>query len=128
MKIFQNQIIRFILVGLFNTLHHYIWYLLFLYLIGLSYLISHMVAFVLSLIGSFFLNTYYTYRTKPTLKKFFQFPLTYVVNFTVTTTSVYYFVEIFDWNPNISPLLASLVAIPFTFFISKKILVPKSKS
>jgi putative flippase GtrA len=127
MKTIHKQLIRFVIVGFINTFHYYILYLLFMHLIKLHYLLSHLLAFVLSMIGSFLMNTYFTYHTKPTLKKFLQFPLTYLVNITVTTGSVYIFVDICGFDKHISPLLASLIAIPFTFLVSKKILLSSSK-
>ncbi len=125
MKVFNNQIIRFVIVGGLNTLNYYLLYLCFLHLIHIPYLYSHILAFILSMIGSFFMNTLFTYGTKPTWKKFFQFPLTYVVNVSITTSSVYILVDLLHYDKNISPLIASLIAIPFTFILSKKILVSK---
>ena len=85
-------------------------------------MVAHILAFFISMIGSFYLNSYFTYKTKPTLKKFLQFPLTYVVNFTVTTLGIFILVDVLKLNENISPLLASGIAIPFTFIVSKMIL------
>ncbi|MBS7532019.1 YfhO family protein [Hazenella sp. IB182353] len=118
--------VRFIIVGFINTFNYYVCYLFFLHVFHLNYLMSHLIAFVLSMIGSFLLNSYYTYRTKPTLKKALKFPLTYVVNVSVTTSSLYVLVDLLALDENISPLIASIIAIPFTFLISKKILVQKN--
>jgi putative flippase GtrA len=127
MKTTHRQLIRFVVVGFINTLNYYILYLLFIHGLKFNYLLSHLLAFVLSMMGSFFMNTYFTYHTKPTLKKFLQFPFTYLVNITVTTVSIYIFVDICGFDQHISPLLASLIAIPFTFLVSKKILLSSSK-
>lgn len=121
-------LLRFCLVGVVNTGTYYGLYLLFLHVFGWVYLISHISAFVLSMIGSYFMNTYFTYKTKPSFKKFFQFPLTYAVNIMVTTSGVYVFVDWLGIDENIAPLLASIVAIPFTYIVSKKILVDRSDS
>ena len=123
-----KQFIRFGIVGVFNTLHYYGWYLLFLHVMGLTYLPSHLSAFFISMIASFYLNSYFTYRTKPTLKKFLQFPLTYVVNISVSTLALYLFVDTFGWDENLSPLLAQALTIPATFFVSKLILEQKPDS
>ena len=121
-KLINSEVIRFIIVGFINTFNYYIIYLFFIHILSINYLISHILAFLISMVGSFFLNSYITYRSKPSLKKFLQFPLTYVVNISVTTLSIYILVDIMGLNETISPLIASLVAIPFTFIISKKIL------
>lgn len=120
-----QQLFRFAIVGCLNTINYYLLYLGFVHLLKISYLISHILAFILSMIGSFFMNTYYTYRTKPSWKKFFQFPMTYVVNITVTTLSMYILVDQLGYDKNVSPLVSSLIAIPFTFLVSKKILLSR---
>ncbi|WP_236059036.1 GtrA family protein [Planococcus glaciei] len=113
---------RFVLVGFMNTANYYILYLIFIHLASLPYLISHLSAFLISMIGSFYLNSYFTYKVKPTLKKFLQYPLTYVVNISVSTLALILLVDILGLNENISPLIAQGITIPATFFVSKKVL------
>jgi putative flippase GtrA len=117
-----KEIIRFVIVGFINTFNYYVLYLLFNEVFQLHYGVAHILAFVISMVGSFYLNSYFTYKTKPTLKKFLRFPLTYIVNITVTTSSIFLLVEVMKLDDNIAPLLASVIAIPFTFIISRKIL------
>ncbi|EWG10037.1 GtrA family protein [Cytobacillus firmus] len=123
MFVFSKQFWRFVMVGFTNTFNYYVLYLFFNHLLNMPYLGAHILAFLISMVGSFFLNSYFTYKTKPTLKKFLQFPLTYVVNFVVTTSGVFILVDILKLDENISPLLASVIAIPFTFIVSKMILL-----
>ncbi|MGE8080442.1 GtrA family protein [Peribacillus loiseleuriae] len=118
----RSETIRFILVGFFNTLHYYLWYLLFTEVLSIYYIIGHWLAFLISMVGSFYLNTYFTYRSKPSWKKFFQFPLTYVVNLAVSTSALYVLKEWLQLDNAFAPLLAAGAAIPFTFIISRKIL------
>ncbi|WP_246041866.1 GtrA family protein [Robertmurraya kyonggiensis] len=125
---FLGQGVRFVIIGFINTGNYYLLYLLFFVLLNFHYMIAHILSFLISMVGSFFLNSYYTYKTKPTLKKFLQFPLTYIVNVIVTTTAIYILTEIVKLDGKITPLLASGIAIPFTFLISKKILADKSIS
>lgn len=116
------EFIRFVIVGFINTADYYLLYLFFNQLTGLNYLPSHVISFIISMIGSFYLNSYYTYKTRPTIKKFIQFPLTYVVNITVSTAAIYMLVSFFHINETISPVLSVIISIPFTFVISGKIL------
>ncbi|UFT98881.1 GtrA family protein [Radiobacillus kanasensis] len=120
--LFSSQIVRFIIVGFINTFNYYVLYLLLFNLVHFHYMISHILAFLISMVGSFFMNSLFTYKTKPTFKKFFQFPLTYVVNISVSSLAVFILVDLMKFDENISPLLASVIAIPFTFLLSKKIL------
>ncbi|SDY13790.1 GtrA family protein [Thermoactinomyces sp. DSM 45892] len=119
----KRQVIRFIIVGVVNTVHFNLLYLIMYRFFSWGYYVSFLLAFVISMVGSFFMNSFYTYRVKPTWKKFIQFPMTNAVNFVVTTIGVYVLGDLLDWNKTISPFIASLIAIPFTFIISKKILV-----
>ncbi|MDQ1000791.1 putative flippase GtrA [Neobacillus niacini] len=116
------QFWRFVIVGFTNTGNYYVLFLFFNNIVPLHYMAAHIVSFLISMVGSFYLNSYFTYKIKPTLKKFLQFPLTYIVNITVSSTAIYIFVVLLKLDENISPLLASVLAIPFTFVISKLIL------
>lgn len=69
MKKFNGEFIRFVIVGVLNTGTYYALYLCGLYLLNWHYIGAHFFGFGISLVGSFFLNTYFTYRVKPTWKK-----------------------------------------------------------
>jgi putative flippase GtrA len=120
--LFTPEFWRFVIVGFINTFNYYVFYLLFTHLLSIDYLIAHILGFLISMVGSFYLNSYYTYKTKPTLKKFLHFPLTYVLNIVISTSAIYILVDMLGMNKDVSPLLASVIAIPFTFFASKLIL------
>ena len=119
----SRQIVTFALVGVVNTATYYGLYLLFL--TWLPYLGAHVLAFVLSMIGSFFLKARFTYRTRPTWRKFLLFPLTNVTNFLVTTAGVYVIVDVLHAGSRFAPLLASAAAIPVTFVVSRRIMLPR---
>jgi putative flippase GtrA len=116
------QIVRFALVGGVNTATFYGFYLALHP--WLPYFAAYTVAFVLSMIGSFFLNTYFTYRTRPTWRKFLLFPLTNLTNYVITSVGVYALVEWAAVNDKIAPLAAAAAAIPFTYVLSRRILTP----
>ncbi|WP_093715927.1 GtrA family protein [Actinacidiphila alni] len=116
------QIVRFALVGGVNTATFYGFYLALHP--WMPYFAAYTLAFVLSMIGSFFLNTYFTYRTRPTWRKFLLFPLTNLTNYVVTSVGVYALVEWAGMNDKIAPLAAAAAAIPFTYLLSRRILVP----
>lgn len=116
-----QSFIRFAIVGCVNTINYYVIYLLLMY-IGFEYLWSHSTGFLISMIGSFYLNCYYTYKVKPTWKKFFQFPLTYVVNYSISTLSLFIIVDFLHMNEFLAPAISLLLPIPFTYLVSKMVL------
>ncbi|MEU6402799.1 GtrA family protein [Streptomyces sp. NPDC046985] len=115
-----RQIATFAAVGVVNTATYYALYLLFL--TRFPYLLAHVLAFLLSMTGSFFLNARFTYRTRPTWRKFLLFPLTNAANFVLTTAGVYVIVDVLHAGSRFAPLLASAAAIPVTFVISRRIM------
>lgn len=54
MKIVNPEFIRFAVVGVVNTLNYYAVYLLLHVLLQLNYMVSHIAAFFVSLVISFF--------------------------------------------------------------------------
>ncbi|MFG2266139.1 GtrA family protein [Streptomyces sp. NPDC048720] len=117
-----RQMVTFAVVGAVNTAVYYGLYLLFLH--WLPYLGAHVLAFALSMVGSFFLNARFTYRTRPTWRKFLLFPLTNATNFLVITAGVYVIVDVLHAGNRFAPLLASAAAIPVTFVVSRRIMLP----
>jgi putative flippase GtrA len=119
-----RQIVTFAVVGVINTGTYYGLYLVLL--LRLPYLLAHVLAFLLSMTGSFFLNARFTYRTRPTLRKFLLFPLTNAANFLITTAGVYVIVDVLHAGSRFAPLIASAAAIPVTFVLSRWIMLPKA--
>ncbi|MFE4328580.1 GtrA family protein [Streptomyces sp. NPDC056831] len=122
----KAQMVRFALVGVVNTGTYYGCYLVLL--TWLPYIAAHVVAFALSMTGSFFLNSRFTYRTRPTWRKFLLFPLTNAANFVITTGGVYLLVDLAGFSSRYAPLVAAAAAIPITFVVSRTIMLrPDSK-
>ncbi|MCI3221517.1 GtrA family protein [Streptomyces sp. NP-1717] len=117
----RGQLIRFALVGVVNTGTYYACYLVLL--TWLPYVAAHVVAFALSMTGSFFLNSRFTYRTRPTWRKFLLFPLTNAANFTITTSGVYLLVDVLHLSSRYAPLIAAAAAVPITFAVSRTIML-----
>ncbi|EKU50459.1 GtrA family protein [Staphylococcus massiliensis] len=124
MQHFKNylEIIRFIIVGGLNTLNYYIVYLLLLHIFHIHYLVSHVTGFLVSFVISYYLNCYFVYKVKPTLKKFLAFPLTQVVNMGVQTGLIFIFVHYLHLNESIAPFAGLIITIPITYILSKFIL------
>ncbi|MET9483264.1 GtrA family protein [Streptomyces sp. NPDC006638] len=117
----RGQLIRFALVGVVNTGTYYALYLVLL--TRLPYVAAHVIAFTLSMVGSFFLNSRFTYRTRPTWRKFVLFPLTNAANFVITTSGVYLLVDVLRLSSRYAPLGAAGAAVPITFVVSRAIML-----
>ncbi|PTR24241.1 putative flippase GtrA [Rhodococcus sp. OK519] len=122
----MRHIIRFGVVGVVNTGVYYALYLAFNTV--MPYLAAHLLAIAISMVGSFFLNCYWTFKTRPTWRKFALFPLTNATNYIVTTVGMILLVTFLGVDDRIAPLIAAVAAIPVTFLLSRRILTHQPPS
>lgn len=118
----RNEYLKFIIVGVVNTGHYYMWYVVCYSLFSWNYLVSHMTAIVLSMIGSYFLNVYFTYRKKPNWKSFFLFPLTQLTSIAIQTICMYIFVDWLHLSPYFAPIATAIISVPITFIVTRRII------
>lgn len=116
------EFVKYAVVGCINTADYYLSYLIFMDILKLSYRISFVMAYVVSIVGSYFLNTYFTYKQKPSLKKFLIFPLTYVPNFIIQYFGIILLVDKMKMSSKVAPVITALVATPITFFVMKYVI------
>jgi len=121
-----GRILRFGIVGVTNTGTYYGLYLLLQTV--LPYLVAHVLAFVLAMIGSYFLNCYFTFRTKPSWKSFALFPLSNLANFVITTVGLYVLVQYAGLDERWAAIPAAAVAIPITFLVAQFTLTGGSRA
>ncbi|MFD1929829.1 GtrA family protein [Sporosarcina siberiensis] len=122
MRFINEEFLKFIVVGVLNTAIYYFVFLFCLHFLNLHYFVAHIFSVVISIVGSFFLNTKYTYNVEITWRKFFYFPLTQLVNVIVTMLLLVLLVESLHVNSQFAPLLALVVTIPITFIITGRVL------
>lgn len=119
-----GHVARFAVVGVINTAVYYGSYLLLHEV--LPYLAAHLLAIAVAMVVSFFLNTYWTFRTRPTWRKFALWPLTNATNYVLTTVGVVVLVEWVRLDERVAPLVAAAAAIPVTFLLSRRVLTGSS--
>ncbi|HEU5469370.1 MAG TPA: GtrA family protein [Actinophytocola sp.] len=115
-----GRFLRFGVIGAVNTAAYYLLYLLLCQVI--PYLAAHLLATAAAMVGSYFLNCYVTFRTRPTIRKFLLFPLSNVVSLLVTTGGLFVLVDLLDADRTVAPILVAAVAIPATFVVAQLIL------
>jgi putative flippase GtrA len=112
---------KFAAVGVLNTGVYYGTYLALRLVV--PYLVAHLLGIAVAMVVSFFLNCLWTFRTRPTWRKFALWPLTNATNYVVTTVGVVLLVEWLHLDQRIAPLVAAAVAIPITFLLSRRVLL-----
>ena len=116
------EFLKYTIVGCINTADYYLSYLIFMDIFKFSYKISFVMGYVVSIVGSYFLNTYFTYKQKPSVKKFLIFPLTYVPNFIIQYVGMILLVDRINMSRKVAPVITALVATPITFFVTKYVI------
>lgn len=118
------QFIKFGIVGFSNTAISYLIYTLLTY-VGVYYVISNVIGFILSVLNSFYWNNRYVFKSKEgesrnwfatLIKTFIAYAGTGLV---LSNILLVIFVEVFKWSKYITPLLSLIITIPLNFIINK---------
>lgn len=116
------EFVKYAIVGCINTADYYLFYLVFMDIFKFAYRISFVLGYVVSILGSYFLNTYFTYKQKPSVKKFLIFPLTYIPNFIIQYLGIILLVDRLNMSRKVAPVITAIVATPITFFVMKYVI------
>lgn len=113
--------LRFVAVGVLNTIVYWAAF------VGLDliapYMVAHFAAFFLAMVCSYLVNTWWTFRVRPSWRTFAAFPLTNVPNLLATTVGVVVLVEWVGTPAWLAPLVAAGLAVPVTFVLVRFLLL-----
>ena len=116
---FVKQFIKFGIVGVSNTLIALGTYYLLLYL-GVHYLISNAVAFILSVCNAYFWNSRYVFKVKSkSVVPFIKVFTVYTCTGLLSTGSLYFWVDILRISQWIAPLINLCITVPLNFLLNK---------
>ena len=103
-----EQIIKFSLVGVLNTLVGYgVFFIASMYI---NYLLALIIAHIVGVTHSFFWNKYWVFRSsKNKIREFLKFYSVYGIMLLINIAMLYYFVSILT----ISPQISQLILLPF---------------
>lgn len=112
-------LVRYALVGVVNAATYYVVYLLVLERVG--YLTAHVIGLGVAMVVSFFLNCRFTFRLRPTWRRFLLYPASQAVNIAATTVGVVALVTL-GVDERIAPLVAAVLAVPASFLAARFVL------
>ncbi len=117
-----GEIIRFIIVGIIATVIHYAIY--WILMRWINYNIAYTIGYALSFICYFFLTSYFTFKSKATVKRGLGFGTAYLVNYFLHMALL----NLFIWlgvKDEWAPIPVYMMVIPINFilvrFVFKKI-------
>lgn len=120
-----REFMRFILSGASNTLITYLIYLLLFKWIG--YRFSYLAAYVAGIIFSYFINTLFVFKAKPTKSTFLMYPLIYVVQYFFCAGILELSVKWLHIDEHFAPLVVVAMSVPLTFVLSRLVIVSGRK-
>lgn len=88
--------------------------------------LNFITGYLISIVTSFFLNSKYTFHTKPTLKRFIKFPLSYIPNFVFQYIFVFIF-TILGLHRIPAYICAAIIGTPVTFAAMKLFVFSRRK-
>ena len=119
---FNKEFVRFLLLGLFNS----VWTcLLYLFLLRyLSYTLAFSVMFVCGVMVSYYFSSRFVFRVPLSLSKACRFPLVYLAQYCLGLLVLKVGVIFFSLSPRLAGLLVIFVSAPVTFLLSRLVLRP----
>lgn len=114
------QFVTFVAVGAANTLSTTVFAaaLDYIHPAGRDSRVNFILGYCAGLVLSYFLNTCFTFRKKPSLKSFIRFPVSYIPNFVIQYLCVWLFTAL-SLNHTLAYLIAAVIGIPVTFLTMK---------
>lgn len=113
----RRQFVRFLQVGVTNTVGTYMLYLALIFF--LPYPIAYSITFVVGVLFSAWLNARFSFTTDLTGHTLIRFIIVYAISFTLSIQLLIFCVEVINIAPTIAPLLVLAVFTPINFLGSK---------
>lgn len=124
-RFFELQVVRFMITGSLSTLMMLGVYVL-LNLV-MKYQISYLIAYVFTVIVSYFLNTLFVFKTPVSLSSFLQFPLVYLVQYIAGALLLEVFVRL-GFSVTFAPLVIIILLLPVTFWLSRIVMMKSPRT
>jgi phosphoglycerol transferase len=119
-----GEAVRFLLGGVSTTLVSYAVYLLLLP--HLAYLVAYAIAYATGIAWSYFANTLFVFRRKPSVKRALAFPLVYAAQYAVGSVLLVVLIDRLRIPAQLGPLLVVILTLPLTYIASRWIITTNS--
>ncbi len=125
-KFLNKQFLTFGIIGVINTAVSILLYMLF---VGMQVQvgIASFLGDTLSMVGSYFMNMYFTYKEKPSWKSALAFPLSYLPGIVISALIVMLVVGVFHGPEKWAKLISIPIYVPINF-LCMNVIVKKFSS
>jgi putative flippase GtrA len=123
-KVTIIQFVKFGIVGLSNTVIAYVIYVSLVYL-GVHYIFANVVAFIISVLNSFFWNNKYVFKNhtrskrdifNSLIKSYISYAFSGII---IGSILLFVFIDVLHISKYIAPLLGLFISVPLNFFLNK---------
>lgn len=95
--------------------------------LALSYRFAFTISYLVGIVFAYFYNSLVAFKTPLSLKKFFQFPLVYVVQYVLSVGLLEVLVQVLGISTTLAPIFVFVIVTPVTYLLSKWILKGKAR-
>jgi putative flippase GtrA len=126
LKIFYDKtFLKFVAVGVFNTLLGYATIMLFYHFVGLKYSTSYLLSYIIGFIISFFLNKHFVFESKKNrYKEFLKFLTAFGVSYYISYLALKFIVE-HNLIPTDIAFFAGMVVYSTLFYLLNRFITFK---
>ncbi len=106
---------RFVAIGFINGFNGIAFSYIFSFVLPVN--ISFIIGYSISICISYFLNSYFVFKRKFTVERFFKFCISYIPNFIIQNICVLIMYNWLCWHEIVAFTLAAFIAVPVTYVI-----------
>lgn len=121
----RSRFLRFLISGGINTAATYATYLALLSIF--EYRLAYSIAYVTGILLSYVFNRTFVFHTHRGWRSVLLFPFVYLAQYMVGLAIVWTWVGQLHLAQSLAPLVAILVTIPLTYFLSRYVFVPQDR-
>ncbi|MEP7097600.1 MAG: GtrA family protein [Dokdonella sp.] len=115
--------VRFLLGGASTTVISYVAYLLLM--IWLPYLAAYAIAFAVGIAWSYFANTLFVFRRRPTVARALAFPIVYLAQYLAGSMLLVVLIDDVQLPAKFAPLVVVVVTLPLTYVLSRWVITAR---
>lgn len=119
-----KEIILYLVFGVLTTIVNILTYIIFANVLKVDYLISNLIAWILSVLFAYITNKFYVFESKNNEKKTIFFEIISFFSFRVLSgiidmTLMYLFVSILIFNDSLMKIITNIIVVILNYIFSK---------
>lgn len=123
MKNHINEIIRYIIAGIINTIVGYAIFIFLVYLIQINPFYSNGISYIFALCVAFILNKYFVFNSiNRDVKHVIKFIISFIISFLINIFILFVCLNVLGQNPAMAQILA-MIFYSISFYVLNKFFV-----